>query len=165
MASLALSPGQAARLDVPLALAPLDFGGNTYSAAPDVPRGTLDISRTVNGYALRLRFQASYEGPCVRCLGSAQTDLDLDVREVDQEAGADSEVDLDCPYLDSDLLDVGRWASDSAALAFPAQPLCEEGCGGICPACGERVAPGEEPHRHSIQGDPRMSALGDIEFE
>lgn len=125
----------------------------------------MDVSRTVSGYALRLRLSASYSGPCVRCLAESRIELEIDAREVDQAADAESEVDLDCPYLDGDLLDVSRWASDSVALAFPAQPLCEDGCGGLCPTCGERVAPDEEPHSHVSGGDPRMSALGEIEFE
>ncbi len=165
LGSLALASGQAATVDIPVALAPLELGGNEYVADPPNPRVLVDISRTVAGYALRLRFQTSFIGPCVRCLGDARIGLTLDVREVDQGADADSDVDLDCPYLSGDLLDVSRWAGDSVALAFPAQPLCEEGCGGICPTCGERIAAGEEPHAHASQGDPRMSALGEIEFE
>lgn len=165
LGSFALASGQAATVDLPLALSPLEFGGNEYVADPASPRALVDISRTVGGYALRLRFETSFVGPCVRCLGEARMNLTLDVREVDQLADADSDVDLDCPYLSSDLLDVSKWAGDSVALAFPAQPLCEEGCGGICPTCGERIAAGDESHSHAPEGDPRMSALGEIEFE
>lgn len=119
----------------------------------------------VAGYALRLRLDATFMGPCVRCLGEAKIVLSLDVREVDQAADGEDEADLDCPYLDGGILDVSAWASDAVSLAFPPQPLCEEGCGGLCPVCGERLAPGEPGHPHARPKDSRMSALDGIEFE
>ena len=150
---------------MPVELEPLEFGGNVYPPEDPSPRARIDISRTVAGYALRLRTRAAFTGPCVRCLGEARIELEIDSREVDQAADAEEEVDLDCPYLDSGILDVSRWASDAIALAFPTQPLCEEGCGGLCPACGERLAPGEPAHAHARAKDPRLSALDDIEFD
>ncbi len=45
----------------------------------------LDISRTTGeGYALRLRFDATLSGPCMRCLAPAESALQVDAREVSQ---------------------------------------------------------------------------------
>ena len=40
------------------------------------------------------------------------------------------------PYLEGELLDVDRWATDSAILALPIVIRCREDCAGLCPQCG-----------------------------
>ena len=114
---------------------------------------------------MRLRFQTNLEGPCARCLTEAEVPLEIDVREVDQQSDDDAGSDLESPYLDQGMLDTSHWATDAVALCFPPTPLCDRDCAGICPACGERLAPGEEPHPHARAKDPRMSALDDLEFD
>src|SRR3712207_3893706 len=94
---LQLSAGEGRRLDLAVRLEDLSFGGQQYGVAPrDVPV-RLDVSRmTGQGYALRLRFSASLEGPCMRCPGAAQPTFEVDAREVDQPGGGD---ELSSPYV------------------------------------------------------------------
>ena len=71
----------------------------------------------------------------------------VDAREVDQAGGEDEE--LRSPYVEGDVLDVGRWAHDALALALPAQLLCRPDCAGLCPVCGESLNdadPAEHEH-------------------
>lgn len=143
----------------------LVLGSSEYLPEPAAPLARVDLSRTVNGWAMRLRFRADLTGPCIRCLADAEVVLDLDLREVDQLSDQAAGSDLECPYLEKGLLDVSHWATDAVTLAFPPQPLCDPDCAGICPACGERLEPGQEPHPHSRSKDPRMSALDDLRFD
>src|ERR671932_2953644 len=82
---LGLSSGEGRRLDLHVAVDPFDFGGQRYAVTvPDVPV-RLDVSRTTgSGWALRLRFSAPLEGPCMRCLRDAAPELAVDAYEVHQ---------------------------------------------------------------------------------
>jgi DUF177 domain-containing protein len=72
LGSLRLSTGEGRRLQLHVAIDPLTLGGERYPVEPTVVPVRLDISRTTgSGYALRLRFQATLTGPCMRCLERA----------------------------------------------------------------------------------------------
>jgi uncharacterized protein len=164
LARLALSHGQARVLDLEVGLEPIELGGQTYAPAGEGSEARLDVSRTTTGYALRLRFSTQLNGPCVRCLEEAATDLEIDTREVDQGGTADEE--LRSPYVSDSNLDLDRWANDALVLAFPAQPLCRSDCAGLCSVCGESLNDADpEAHRHDQGGDPRMAKLRDLKLE
>jgi DUF177 domain-containing protein len=161
---LALSSGQARSLDLRVGLEPIELGGQVYSAAGDGPEVRLDVSRTSTGYALRLRFAAELDGPCVRCLEPAANEVEIDAREVDQPTANDEE--LRSPYVSDGNLDVGRWANDALVLAFPPKPLCRPDCAGLCPVCGQTLNHADpQAHRHETGGDPRMAKLRDLKLE
>ncbi len=163
MERLALSSGQAAALELGIALEPIELAGEDYAPAGGGVDARLDVSKTSTGYALRLRFSTELTGPCVRCLERAATDLEIDSREVDQPAANDEE--LRSPYVVDGNLDVGRWANDALVLAFPSQPLCRPECAGLCAVCGESLNDADpEEHRHEQGGDPRMAKLRDLKL-
>jgi uncharacterized protein len=161
---LALSSGEARKLELRIGLSPIELGGQTYRPEGEGADAVLDISRTTTGYALRLRFDAVLEGPCVRCLTESRHSIEIDTREVDQ-AGAEDE-ELRSPYVSDGILAIGQWANDAVVLALPAQPLCREDCKGLCPVCGESLndAP-EGAHDHPSGGDPRMAKLRDLKLD
>ena len=164
LARLSLSHGEGRRLSVPVRLAPLALGGQTYTATRDAIEARLDLSRPSSGYAFRLRFPLQLEGPCMRCLESAAQQLEVDVREVDQQDTDDEE--LRSPYVADDELDVGRWAQDAAALAAPVQILCRPDCAGLCPVCGESLNDADTAaHVHDSGPDPRWAKLKDLKLE
>jgi uncharacterized protein len=126
----------------------------------------VDVSRPASGYALRLRFNASMTGPCVRCLSNAEMDVDVDVREVDQPGGSEEE-GLRSPYVDGDELDVGAWAHDALALAMPGQFLCRPDCAGLCPVCGASLNdadPDEHQHADAANAGP-FAKLRELRLE
>src|SRR3954453_10626362 len=87
---LGLSSGEGRRLDLHATLAPLELGGEPYTPVPAEVPVRLDISRTTrSGYALRLRFSAALEAPCMRCLEPASPVFEVDAREVNQPGGGD----------------------------------------------------------------------------
>jgi uncharacterized protein len=158
---LGLTSGEGRRLDLFVHVAPFHYGGSTYAVVPELVPVRLDVSRTTGqGWALRLRFDATLEGPCMRCLESASPTFSVDAYEVHQPGGGE---ELTSPYFD-DELDLGAWARDALALALPAQLTCRPECAGLCPQCGANL--NEDPaHAHEAAPDARWSKLSELKFD
>lgn len=164
LSRLALSPGEGRRLDLDVEPGALVLGGQTYEPDPRAVRARLDVSRTAIGYALRLRFTAEVDGPCVRCLEAAAIGVEVDAREVDQPGSGDEE--LRSPYVEDEKLGLTAWAHDALALALPGQLLCRPDCAGLCAVCGislNEVDPAE--HRHETEPDPRWAKLRELKLD
>jgi uncharacterized protein len=163
LAPLGLSSGEGRKLDLHTAIAPFDYGGQSYTVEPELVPVRLDVSRTTgSGWALRLRFTAGLQGPCMRCLEPAAPVFEVDAREVNQPGGGD---ELRSPYVDEDDdLDLRAWVRDAFALALPAQISCTPDCLGLCPRCGANL--NHDPdHAHEAEPDPRWAKLSEIKFE
>src|SRR5207248_8506543 len=112
LGGLHLSAGEGRRLDLNVAIDPFSLGGERYPVEPELVPVQLDISRTTgSGYALRLRFEATLTGPCMRCLQAAAPTFAVDAREVSQPNGEGEE--LTSPYVDGGVLDLRAWARDA----------------------------------------------------
>ncbi len=74
LSRLTLSYGEGKRIDLPVRIEPLELGGQAYATTSETLDTRLDISRPSGGYAFRLRFPLSIEGPCMRCLEPASLD-------------------------------------------------------------------------------------------
>jgi len=158
---LGLSSGEGASARPPIALDPVELGGQGYTASGAVADARLDVSRTTIGYALRLRYDVRLEGPCMRCLEEASHELSIDAREVDQPGGGE---DLRSPYLDGDELDLRSWARDALVLALPTQIRCSAECRGLCGVCGANL--NEDPeHAHEREPDPRWAKLSELRLD
>ena len=160
---LGLTSGEGRRLDLHVAVAPFDYGGQRYEVEPSLVPARLDVSRTTgNGWALRLRFEAGLQGPCMRCLEPAELTFDVDSREVSVPGGGD---ELQSPYVGAeDELDLEAWARDALALVLPAQLTCRPDCAGLCPECGANL--NEDPdHRHESGPDQRWAKLSELKFD
>ena len=159
---LGLTSGEARALELEVPVDPLTLGGQEYDAEPAVTDVRLDVSRTMAGYAMRLRFEARLAGPCMRCLEPAGRTVRVDAREVDQPGDAD---ELSSPYLDGDELDLRSWARDALALALPVQIICTDDCRGLCPVCGVNLNEAGPEHRHEQAPDPRWAKLSELKFD
>ncbi len=163
LARLSLSHGEGRRLEVPVALEPLELAGQAYVSPDSVPV-RLDVSRPSGGYAFRLRFPVRIEGPCMRCLEDAVLEAEVDAREVAQENTDDEE--LLSPYVVDEELDLGRWAHDAAVLAIPSQFFCRPDCAGLCQVCGESLNDADPAdHEHETESDPRWAKLKELELD
>jgi uncharacterized protein len=162
LARLGLTSGEGRRLDPHVGVAPLDYGGSAYAVEPELMPVRLDISRTTgNGWALRLRFDAKLDGPCMRCLENATPTFAVDSYEVHQPGSGDAE--MISPYM-GDELDLAAWARDALALALPAQITCRPDCAGLCPKCGANL--NDDPdHAHEAEPDPRWAKLSELKFD
>ncbi len=179
LAGLRLTAGEGRRFDLHVALDPFSLAGETYPVHPQPVPVRLDISRTTgDGYALRLRFEASLSGPCMRCLEPTEPSFSVDVREVSQPAdprgsapgrgrgGArDEDDELSSPYIEHGVLDLRAWARDALSLSVPANLLCRQDCAGLCPVCGTDLNQAGPDHGHEREPDPRWAALSKLRFE
>lgn len=148
-------------MDVDVRPAGLELGGEAYVFDPAAIPARLDISRTLAGFALRLRFSASLAGPCMRCLTGASFPVTVDAREIDQPNVDDEE--LTSPYVEEGHLDVGAWAHDAIALAVPQALLCRPDCAGLCPECGVSLNDVDPAtHVHERPPDSRWSKLREL---
>ena len=158
---LGLSSGEGRRLDLFVHVDPFQYGGSSYAVEPELLPARLDVSRTTgSGWALRLRFAAELEGPCMRCLEPADLSFDVDAYEVHQPGGGE---DLASPYMGEEL-ELGAWARDALALTLPAQLTCRADCAGLCAQCGANL--NDDPdHAHEAAPDPRWAKLSQLKFE
>ena len=167
LAGLRLSPGEARRLKLEVPIDPLVLGAERYMAASAQGSASvpvqLEVSRmTGGGYALRLRFTARLQGPCVRCLKEAQPIVEVDAREVDRPGAGE---ELDSPYVRDETLDLAAWARDAFVLALPAKVLCREDCAGLCPVCAADLNEEGPEHHHESAPDPRWAKLSELKLE
>jgi uncharacterized protein len=158
---LGLTSGEGRRLDLHVHVDPFSYGGQQYAVEPELVPVRLDVSRTTgNGYALRLRFSATLDGPCMRCLEPASPSFDVDAYEVHQPGGGD---ELTSPYI-TDELDLAGWARDALALALPAQLTCRPDCAGLCAQCGANL--NDDPdHPHDAAPQNRWAKLSELKFD
>jgi len=158
---LGLTSGEGRRLDLFVHVDPFDYGGSTYAVVPELVPVRLDVSRTTgSGWALRLRFSATLEGPCMRCLEPASPAFEVDAYEVHQPGGGE---ELSSPYMDEEL-DLEAWARDALALVLPAQLTCRADCAGLCPQCGANL--NDDPdHAHEAEPDTRWAKLSELKFD
>jgi len=158
--SLHLKPGEGRRLETAVRVEPLTMAGERYAIEGGFVDTVLDVSRTISGYALRLRFDAPMTGVCMRCVSDARPVVSVDAREVDQPGDAE---ELHSPYVDAAVLDLAGWSRDALVLAMPAQVVCSEECRGLCPICGANLNEADpEEHRHAEAGDSRWAKLRDL---
>jgi uncharacterized protein len=162
LGGLRLTSGEGRRLDLHVVVDPFTFAGEEYPLAPALVPVRLDISRTTGGgYVLRLRFNATLVGPCMRCLQPANPTFEVDVREVSQPGETDDLISL---YVEHGILDLRGWARDALALALPTALLCREDCAGLCAECGADLNIAGPEHRHERAPDPRWAKLSEIRF-
>lgn len=179
LGGLRLTSGEGRRLALHVAIEPFSLGGESYPVQPEPVPVRLDISRTTgDGYALRLRFEATLVGPCMRCLEAAAPSFAVDAREVSQPPDpraqtpvrgrakpADVDDELSSPYVVDGVLDLRAWARDALALSVPSNLLCREDCAGLCPVCGVNLNEAGPEHQHERSLDPRWAALSELHFE
>ncbi len=93
----------------------------------------------------RGRLTASFEGACVRCLERAEVAIDaplaLAIFPVGEEPDAteDGEIpqeDVGVAVYHDEIIKLADIVRDEVFLELPMNPLCDEACAGLCPACG-----------------------------
>ena len=162
LAPLGLRSGDGRRLDLHVGIGDFHYAGEPYAVTPAMVPVRVDVSRTTgNGYALRMRFTAALEGPCMRCLEPAEPEFEVDAREVSQPGGGE---ELSSPYVADEELALAQWARDALALALPTQIACREDCAGLCGQCGANL--NEDPeHHHEPAPDPRWAKLSELKLD
>lgn len=163
LGGLRMSAGEGRRFELAVRVEPLTLAGEQYEVQPAAVPVRLDAScMTGNGYALRLRFDATLAGACMRCLKDAAPQIEVDAREVDRPGGGE---ELSSPYLKDEMLDLGGWARDALALALPPKVLCREDCAGLCAVCAADLNEAGPGHEHERAPDSRWAKLSELKLE
>lgn len=169
LGALHLAAGEGTRVDVTVAVEPIQIGTEQY-AVGSVPV-QLDIARMIGGgFSLRLRGEAGIRGTCLRCLDVITFDRTLDVREIDRPGG-DEEIeaeddDLLSPYVDGDILALSDWVRDALMLDLPATMAPETDPDDRCTLCARTLQDLGAPEvgTESEHLDPRWAKLRDLQL-
>jgi uncharacterized protein len=163
LASLKLLPGEGRKLRLQVPIPDFEIGGERYSAELTGVPVAIDVSRmSGNGYALKLAFEATLSGPCMRCLKDASPAIEVQAREVSVPGEAE---EMASPYVHDEQLDVAAWAHDAFVLAAPPKVLCKEDCLGLCPECAADLNEAGPDHAHERAPDKRWQKLGELKLE
>lgn len=155
--NLRLRPGEEHQEPVVVTLEPFVLGGQAYAVVPAELTARLTVQRTTGGDVFRLAFEASLEGPCMRCLDDAAVSLAIEATEY-QDADPAAPDELRSEYVVDGELRLDAWGRDQVGLALPEQILCRPDCAGLCAVCGKNL--NAEPHVHDDEPtDPRWAAL------
>ena len=120
------------------------FGADeTFAVAAPVELA-LRVRKDGDKYHLLGRLVTTVRRECCRCLETfdAPVAVDVDVRYLPHRANAGegeheiSDEDLSIAFYRDDEIDLGGLVREQLHLAAPMKPLCDDGCRGLCPACG-----------------------------
>ncbi|MBE0429480.1 MAG: DUF177 domain-containing protein [Thermoleophilia bacterium] len=134
-------PGESRTMEIDLYLPPIHLAGQDYGFVPDTVPARIALIFTGSGFNIEMKFSASLEGECWRCLEPARIDLDVDVQdffEIERPpVGEMAEEDEASFWYEEDgTLNLSAWARDAAAEQLPSKILCDPECRGLCPQCG-----------------------------
>ena len=157
---LRLRSGELRRERMDVELEPFVLGGQRYEPSPATIPVELEVSQASGATVFDLGLHAHLAGPCMRCLGYAEAELDVSAREF-YDPDAPPADGLRSEYVVDKRLEIGAWARDAIALELPEQILCRPECAGLCPVCGKDL--NAEPHEHvDLETDPRWGPLEEL---
>ncbi len=131
---LGLTSGEGRRLDLHVGIAPFEYGGSRYAVVPELVPVRLDISRTTaNGWAMRLRFDATWTARACAASSTATPTFSVDSYEVHQPGAGDGAA-LALHAATSSTSRPGR-ATRSRSRCRPSSPA-----GRTAPACARAAA-------------------------
>jgi len=102
------------------------------------------IRRTGRSVLIIGKVETTLRLQCARCLkefsSPLSTTFDLTLQPV-KEAPSDEDIELGSEEMESSFFEGGEihlseLACEQIFLELPYQPLCQEGCRGLCPTCG-----------------------------
>lgn len=138
-----------------------DFDHNRVPLGEDMLadrlQGEVRFTRTGQGLYGQGRLIASVPGECVRCLADFDQPLAVELGELFAYPPSEATDPL-LAIPETGILDLTPLVRELALVAMPIQPLCREGCKGLCPECGADRNVVRCGHRQE-ETDPRLAAL------
>lgn len=147
----------------------LRLEGEAGEGAPCPVEAEVRLVKTGMGVAVWGRFRCTVHLPCSRCLEPFPLPLGESFEVQYLSSGAmgheeESELsgaDLDVLPLAEDRIDLAALLRENLFLSLPVQPLCAEGCRGLCPRCGANLNAGP-CGCPTGRPDPRLQALAKL---
>jgi uncharacterized protein len=122
-----------------------------------------EVESVVEGLLVTGQVRVPAKLECARCLRVVDHQLRVDVREqfaLDPREAADDGYAV----LPDDRLPLDVMARDAIVLAFPAAPLCQPDCAGLCQQCGADCNLTDCGHEQGAI-DPRWAALAELDLD
>jgi uncharacterized protein len=151
--------------------------------AGDVIEVDMRLESVAEGILLSADIYAIAKGECIRCLDPVEITVERKIQELYRyEPTSDKggkrkkhsprndnsdEIDLDAVdelWLDGNEMNLEIPIRDAVVLDLPVNPLCSEGCLGLCPDCGEKWEKLPEDHAHEVI-DARWAGLAGLDFK
>lgn len=160
-------------VDVPVTTAWLDnvLGSESPFRAEKEGRVTAHLMRLDDTIHVRGRARLALTAPCSRCVNPTSLAFDAPLEVAlfpegnEPSASPDgglSEDDLGVATYKNEEIDLGAIVHDEVFLELPMNPLCQQGCKGLCQQCGTDLNVEKCTCEKPI--DPRWSALGQIKL-
>lgn len=133
--------------------------------------GRVELVRIGAGALVRASLEVALELECARCLAPVVAVAPVAFDEIyEQRHDVVSGARLDADDADPDafaitrnhVIDITEAVRQYCEAAAPMQPLCSDGCRGLCPQCGAERSAGECACAPT-SGDPRWAALAALE--
>ena len=145
----------------------VDISGMKFRQVGEVrSTGTAELAGGMKEIRVYGHITADLEAECDRCLETAPLSIDRDfelyyrpvsLSPVAPEMEID-ESEIEIGYYEGESLDLADVIREQLLLWLPMHWICQEGCKGICPVCGEnRNRVQCECHRETV--DDRWAAL------
>lgn len=154
----------------------MDYGEGVKQVGPLPASGRADLvpehrgpREIVNDIRLRASFTGSFEVPCARCVEPVihpiAAEFDLIFRPLGVDGGASeyaiTPAETEIGYYQKSGLLLEDVLREQVLLSLPAKTLCQPGCKGLCPRCGENLNE-NACSCGSAPVDPRWNALSDL---
>jgi uncharacterized protein len=121
-------------------------------------QGEVTFTRTAQGLYAHGTLNASTPLECVRCLTDFRQGLSVEIDEL-FEYPPNKETDPMLAILDTGFLDLTSLFREFMVLEIPIQPICHEGCPGLCPICGKAISVEGTCEHPELDIDPRLAIL------
>jgi uncharacterized protein len=143
--------------------APLDDLATPVASVPGDRPVIVDaeIESVVEGLLVTGQVRTTAVVRCARCLREFDQELEAEVRELFALEPGDDE-DEGYAVLPGDRLPLDTMARDALVLGFPAAPLHDPDCQGLCPVCGADRNAGDCGHGGPETIDPRWAGLAGL---
>ena len=151
--------------------------------AGDVIEVDMRLESVAEGILLSADIYAIAKGECIRCLDPVEITVERKIQELyryeptndkggkrkkhSSRTDTSDEIDLgavDELWLDGNEMNLEIPIRDAVVLDLPVNPLCSEGCLGLCPDCGEKWEKLPEDHAHEVI-DARWAGLAGLDFK
>ena len=144
---------------------------DSYFNFPGSFRASLEVSRSINTFAVSGKISGLIKSECCRCLATVEQLLEAPMRMLFQRKQA-SEEELEAVAEDEDMkicdpgtreIDLKDHICDAVVLELPLRIFCRDTCKGLCSQCGRDLNKGACSCREEA-GDPRWADLKNLKF-
>ncbi len=111
----------------------------------------LELNRSGRNISIKGELAGELRPKCSRCLKSFNYDLGTDFQDnltplpqrFEEEDAELSDEDMEFSFYQGGEIDLDEVISEQLVLAVPLNPLCQEGCKGLCSKCGTDLNEGK----------------------